>query len=54
MANIERLMGAVVVLVGLSGCYAASRSTVHMLEANQKLVEAREAGAPARAVLVHA
>jgi len=32
------------------GCYAATRSTVRMVEANQKMTEARGAGAPARAV----
>jgi len=50
MASIERLTGALVLLIGLSGCYAASRSTVHMVGANQKLSEARDAGAPSRAV----
>jgi hypothetical protein len=50
MARIVRQAGALLLLVGLSGCYAATRSTVHMVEATQKLTEARQAGAPARAV----
>lgn len=49
MASIERLTALVLVL-GLSGCYAATRSTVNMVEANQKLAEARDAGAQGRAV----
>ena len=49
MASIERLT-ALALMLGLSGCYAATRSTVHMVEASQKLTEARDAGAPARAV----
>lgn len=50
MARIVRPAGALLVLIGLSGCYAATRSTVHMVEAGQKLTEARQAGASTRAV----
>ncbi len=50
MARHEWRMGILALALGLSGCYAATRSTVHMVEADQKLAEARAAGAPTRAV----
>lgn len=37
-------------LVGLTGCYAATRSTVDLGQAEQQLAAARAAGAPERAV----
>jgi hypothetical protein len=49
MASIERLT-TLILMLSLTGCYAATRSTVHMMEANQSLSEARDAGASSRAV----
>jgi hypothetical protein len=50
MSTIVRAAGAIIVLIGLSGCYAATRSTVHMIDAQQRLLEAREQGAASQAV----
>jgi hypothetical protein len=43
-------IGLLILGLGLSGCYAATRTTVRMVEADQKLAAARNAGAPTRAV----
>jgi len=40
----------VALLVGLPGCYAATRATVDLGQAEQQLAAARAAGAPERAV----
>ena len=40
----------IALLVGVSGCYAATRSTVDLVEAEQSMAAARAAGAPERAV----
>ena len=43
-------IGLVVLGLAMSGCYAATRTTIRMVEADQKLTEAREAGAPNQAL----
>jgi hypothetical protein len=50
MAGQTARLGLVLLALMLSGCYAATRSTVFMVEADQRLAEAQAAGAPTRAV----